>query len=173
MIKRLFLGISPSPTQANLLARNQLLVNTDGHVIPRENFHVTICFLGQVDGRQQTQLVDALDQLNRQGKLKRFSVDLETVVWWQKAKVICQAGKAQDLALLELHQRCQGLSSELNLHQSEHRFTPHISLFRKARKYTPVQITPLKITAQDLCLYQSVSSDNGVSYPVVHSWRLS
>ena len=172
MIKRLFLGVSPTQDQAQILAHTQSLISTDGRAIPKDNFHVTLYFLGQVDELQQTQLINALNQLNAQNKLKRFSVDLEAIEWWQKPKVICQAGTAKDFALIELYKTCRQLSHELNLHQSEHPFTPHITLFRKAREYSPRQIPPLTITAHELHLYHSVSGENGVSYPIIHSWPL-
>ncbi|QYJ85633.1 RNA 2',3'-cyclic phosphodiesterase [Shewanella mesophila] len=173
MIKRLFLGISPSSEQANILAHTQSLISTDGRAIPKDNFHVTLYFLGQVDEQQQTQLIKTLNQLNAQNKLKPFSVDLEAIEWWQKPKVICLAGIAKDPALIKLHQTCRQLSHELNLHQSERLFTPHITLFRKAREYSPQQIAPLTITAHELHLYHSVSSESGISYPIIHSWQLT
>lgn len=172
MLSRLFIGVSPAPKDIQRLTSLQQQLLTDGQAVPRANLHMTLAFLGQVPPAATTQLIDKLDQLSAQQKLHSFSVCLNALTLWQKAKALCLVGPLDDPHLAALQQECQQVATSLGLHHQQHPFTPHITLFRKAKQFTPLAVEPITLNANTLHLYQSVSDNAGVHYPIIQSWPL-
>ncbi|MCG9695690.1 2'-5' RNA ligase family protein [Shewanella sp. Isolate11] len=197
MSKRMFLGVSPTAAQTQTLLSLQQAIKTDGRPVPADNFHMTLSFLGQLTSTQEQALIHALDKLSRQQKLATFNVCLNRLHHWPKPKVLCikadlieelnkekeiktgkEIDKANSSALISLHQQCQRLCDKLDISCGDNPLTPHITLFRKARHYHAVEqqslpVSLIHLQARTLHLYQSLSTDNGVRYPIVHSWPLT
>lgn len=172
MNKRLFLGVSPAPEHIQRLTTLQQTLLTDGQAVPRANLHMTLAFLGQVSPTATTQLIDKLNQLSAQRQLPSFNVCINQLTLWPKAKALCLVGPLDDPHLMALQHDCQQVAASLGLHHQQHPFTPHITLFRKAKKFTPLAVEPITLNANALHLYQSVSDHAGVHYPIMHSWPL-
>ncbi|GIU17658.1 RNA 2',3'-cyclic phosphodiesterase [Shewanella colwelliana] len=172
MLKRLFLGFSPNEVQTTQLLGEQNAIESDGNRVPAANLHLTLAFLGQVNEYQQACLIEQLNHHSTAAKFKRFNVILNEFVHWQKASAICLIGKALDPNLIDLQRRSVTLATDIGLHCSEHDFIPHITLYRKAKRLTAAPPDPLYFAPDTLHLYQSVSTHNGVRYPIVSSWSL-
>ncbi|GIU44652.1 RNA 2',3'-cyclic phosphodiesterase [Shewanella algidipiscicola] len=172
MHNRLFLGVSPAPEHILQLTSLQQTLTTDGQAVPRANLHMTLAFLGQVSPTATTQLIDELNQLSAQRKLSSFSVCLNELILWPKAKALCLVARLDDPHLVALQHLCQQVAANLGLHQQQHPFTPHITLFRKTKQFTPQATEPITLNANTLHLFQSVSDNTGVHYPIMHSWSL-
>ena len=172
-MKRLFLAIAPNAAQLAQLTRLQASLDKQGRLVPRDNLHMTLAFLGQCSDDQQEALCDTLDRLAHQRHLPAFEVTLNTLEHWLKPKIICLKGVARDPRLISLFDLCQGLAQQLGLHTSEHSFTPHITLMRKARVLPELKAPSLTLSGNALHLYHSQSSDQGVQYKVLASWPLT
>ncbi|MCE9677714.1 RNA 2',3'-cyclic phosphodiesterase [Shewanella sp. AS1] len=186
MTKRLFLGFGTTTEQAQALLRLQHSCDCDGRAVPAANFHMTLKFLGQLTLEQEMGLIRGIDQLSQQQKLTRFQLALTQLDLWPKPRVLCLKGDTRrdasgkmdhqspnDHALSSLYQACQTLCQQLDIAGDEHNFTPHITLFRKAKNYHKVKVSPLLLQPTALHLYQSISSETGVRYPILHSWPLT
>ncbi|WP_372872757.1 RNA 2',3'-cyclic phosphodiesterase [Shewanella sp.] len=172
--KRLFLGFSPDNAQTASLQRLQHKlgeVTGTGVDVTPANLHMTLAFLGQADGTQEVALRKEITGLAK----PRFRQQLDTLVHWPGAGVVCLWGKAEDSALIEMFAATQRIAAKLGLHQSEHTFNPHVTLFRKARQFQPPdwQPEPLILTPDALHLYQSQSTATGVQYHILQSWPMT
>jgi len=170
MSKKLFLGIALNKQQIQIIGQLQDNFDTRVRLVPAANLHMTLAFFGQVSGQQQQQLEMQLSALCR----RRFSVTLDTLAYWHKPGVLCIKGQAKDNALLQIVAETQVIAASLGLHKSEHSFTPHITVARKAKNRPAAQLhfDPLVIIPGVIHLFESVSSVQGVSYPILRSWNL-
>lgn len=170
MSKKLFLGIALDKRQSQIICQLQDHIDTALKRVPAANLHMTLAFFGQVSNEQQQQLEMQLSALCRH----RFSVTLDTLTYWQKPRSLCITGEADDKALLQIVAESQSIAASLRLHQSDHSFTPHITVARKAQRLPPLQLNfdPLILTPGTVHLFESVSGAQGVSYPILRSWDL-
>lgn len=223
-MKRLFLGVSPNGAQVEQLLKIQdaLFIashkerdiespgvdgNSDndtpytgvGRSVNKQNFHMTLAFLGAVTDEMQAHLELALDNFNHNNKSQwpAFDVTLDTLTLWRKPQVLCLSGKLDDLNLQLTVDRCRHAAKEAGLFcgktnksktSDELTFTPHITLFRKAKKI-PVShhpqtrllqaeliahsLIPMTLSPQQIHLYESLSTSKGVEYRILRSWTLN
>ncbi|TVP14351.1 RNA 2',3'-cyclic phosphodiesterase [Shewanella sp. KCT] len=172
-MKRLFLAIAPDAAQLEQLTQLQASLDGEGRLVPRDNLHMTLAFLGQCSEAQQEALSESLARLAHQRRLPVFEVTLNTLDHWVKPKIICLKGAARDPGLISLFNQCQRLAQQLGLHTSEHSFTPHITLMRKAKMLPALKAPSLTLSGHALHLYHSQSSEQGVQYKVLASWPLT
>ncbi|WOT05653.1 RNA 2',3'-cyclic phosphodiesterase [Shewanella youngdeokensis] len=169
-VKRVFLGFSLTPQQTAQVQAIQQQLPKSVRLVPARNLHVTLAFLGQVNSSTLDALILAVDALEKPG----FAVSLDLVEHWQQPKILCLKGQASDPSLISLANAGQLLAKQLRLHQSEHEFTPHITLSRKAKMAVHnLSYVPLIMQPTALHLFESFSGNNGVEYPILHSWQLN
>ncbi len=173
MTKKLFLGISLDKQQMLQIGQLQAHFGADVRLVPATNLHMTIAFFGLVSCKTRRKLEKRITALHK----PQFSITLDTLSLWRKPRVLCITGQAQDKALLQIANECQLLASTLNLHPSEHIFSAHITLARKAKKMpqcpaSQLLFSPLIITPSAIHLFESKSCDNGVEYQILRSWNL-
>ncbi|MPY23672.1 2'-5' RNA ligase [Shewanella psychropiezotolerans] len=201
-MQRLFLGISPTKQQVNQLSDIQSQLSAAGHKgygrpVNRNNFHMTLAFLGQTDNDSLARLIKAIDVMACTGGWTKFSITLDKLTLWRKPQVLCLSAPSLTQVSLnpELYcavERCQQIidaiqskspptSSTENgakqLTKPHLHFTPHITLLRKAKllpKQTLMQmgLASITLTPSQMHLYQSVSGERGVEYHILHSWPL-
>ncbi len=222
-MKRLFLGISPTPVQLEQLLQIQdalfnasqkeraiehrgVEASSDNHTpytgvgrrVNKQNFHMTLAFLGAVSDEVQAHLELALDSFNHsnQSQWPAFEVTLDTLTLWRKPQVLCLSGKLDDLNLQLTVDRCWHAAKEAGLFcgktntsktNDEFTFTPHITLFRKAKQipedHLPQtgllqarliahSLIPMTLSPQQMHLYESLSTSTGVEYRILRSWTL-
>ena len=172
-MKRLFLAITPNSAQLDTLTQLQASLDGEGRLVPRDNLHMTLAFLGQCNEAQQEALSETLARLAHQRRLPAFEVTLNTLAHWSEPQILCLKGEARDPQLLSLYNQCQRLAQQLGLHTSEHNFQPHITLKRKAQALPDIKSPSLTLKGHALHLYHSRSSEQGVQYEIVASWTLT
>ncbi|MFT5789807.1 MAG: 2'-5' RNA ligase [Shewanella sp.] len=167
--KRVFLGFSLTPQQTLQIEAIQLQLPLSVRLVPRDNLHMTLAFLGQASNETIDVLINSVDAINK----PRFKVRLDLIEHWQKPKILCLKGAASDPNLMALANTAQLLAQQLSLHQSEHHYNPHITLSRKATAaVSDVTYQPLLLQPTTLHLFQSFAGADGVEYPILHSWPL-
>ncbi|BAJ03588.1 2'-5' RNA ligase family protein [Shewanella violacea] len=201
-MQRLFLGVSPTKQQVNQLCDIQSLLKAAGHKgygrpVNRNNFHMTLAFLGQTHDACLAQLIKAIDLMAHTDGWTKFSITFDKLTLWRKPQVLCLS--APSLTQVSLNpdlyyavEHCQRIihsiqsksapSSSIDngveqLTRPHLHFTPHITLLRKAKllpKETLMQLglTPITLTPNQMHLYQSVSGERGVEYHILQSWPL-
>lgn len=170
--RRLFFGVAPSAAQIEQL--REVLIQLPASLKPvlENNLHLTLRFLGQVTQPQALALCQQLDTYSQLLALPAFAVRLEQLECWAGPKVLCLAGAVEDPALASLDALLDQLALQQDLGARQHPLRPHISLARHARKVPPLAYTPITLIANNLHLYHSESTADGVRYRVLASWPL-
>jgi 2'-5' RNA ligase len=167
---------------ARLLARS-----VDGRFVPRENYHVTVAFLGEIDEAEAAAAVAALDVVGRvaappaevdEVRNARAEVPLEAVGLGSfregKTRTLYLALR-RDPGLMQLAEdvreelRARGLSFD------EKGFLPHVTLARRARMSVDnlgELAFPLPARASRLTLYRSLLARDGATYKPLYSIEL-
>ena len=173
MTKKLFLGITLDKQQLLQLQQLQGHLGSDVRRVPTTNLHITLAFFGLVSNKTQRKLEKQLSALRKPA----FSVTLNKLSHWKKPKILCVTGQTKDNALLQIAKECQLLAAALNLPSSEHIFSAHITLARKAHKLPQcpaeqLYFEPLVINPDAIHLFESKSCEKGVEYQILRSWPL-
>lgn len=95
--------------------------------IDRENYHITLRFIGEVDGGMERELIDALNgvrcdhmELRLKG-VDHFGGSKPRALW---------AGVEDDGTLRDLHSAQERLCQQLGIAPEQRKFTPHVTLAR-------------------------------------------
>lgn len=140
------------------------------YAIVPANYHITLCFLGNITHRQHDTLISQLDNI----ELPPFSFSLDTCGIWNGPKILFAAPSSVPNDLLALAKATRKAARAAAIEIENKPYRPHVTLVRKA---TPALPLPLYSPSIDICvdtfhLFESVSSAQGVSYPIRHSWSL-
>ena len=168
---RLFLAIPLPPDILRVVstARTQLeQFGARGRLVPRENYHITLHFLGETDA-----LVDAADALReavrdirpfvlRLGEYGSFKTDGSHTGF---ISVSCDSDE-----LNRLYESLESALWERGFSKNRGRLTPHITLGRKIEGDEGFALPPFKaaFTANTVVLYESRSDHGQMIYTPIH-----
>ena len=132
--KRLFLALWPDPATRNRLAATQKSLARNHRLrhakpVSTENIHLTLHFLGDVAEARIAQLETCLTNV----RATPFCLNIDRWGYFPKAGV-CWIGATNtpDELVLLLEQTAACVANAIENYRQP-RFTPHITLFRKAR----------------------------------------
>ena len=157
--------------------------------IDKQNFHVTLAFLGFVNKDQQANLEKLISQQHNliQQQLKSLVEETKTLTlllskvgYFKTAQVLHLMPMVCPDWLIYLNKTLVELSFNCDISIENNGYQPHLSLYRKAKyslsntnktleKTTFKQ--PLSITS--FSLYHSYSSEIGVRYEPVKTWKIN
>lgn len=173
---RAFIAIDP-PTEfaddAAAVAR-VLSASVEGRFLPRDTYHLTLAFLGDVTDAQASRAMDALDAacaeagpiaLSPEG-LGKFGRATDATLW---------LGIAKTPALESLAARLREGLAARDVPFDEKTFLPHITLARRARipkGRLPHLAFPLPVQATTATLYKSTLAREGALYKPLYSAHL-
>ena len=131
---RTFIALEPPAAFADEAAgvARTLSRAVEGRFLPRESYHLTLAFLGEVDDAGAARAMDALDEacagrgpvpLRPEG-LGKFGRASDATLW---------LGIADDPALTGLAAAVRDALAARGLPFDEHPFRPHLTLARRAR----------------------------------------
>lgn len=170
--RRLFFAFWPTDEfRAELVAATQKLArDSGGRVIPPENLHVTLLFLGQVANARFDAVQQAADAFTHAPALE-LSFDRAEV--WGRANLLALTTSTTPPAAAALADKLgQSLRDELS-EKSEHDFRPHITLARDLpRRRRPEPTQPLLMQVNDFVLVESRPGPGGSQYSVLRRWPL-
>ncbi len=147
--------------------------------IDKDNYHITLRFIGDVDERTANEVADALDTINRQ----RFEVSLAglDVFGGDRPRSIFVPVKSNP-ALNELHAEQERMMRRLGLPAEPRKFTPHVTLARLTREAYPRAVAdylairafwmPRTFTAARFVLFSSKDSVGGGPYILEEDYPL-
>ena len=156
---RLFIAINLSPEMKNALTAAQRAMyhrGVRGNFTPEENLHLTLAFIGEYPSADA--VMDALSSVT----FTPFNLALDGVgrfgeLWW--------AGLRESAALTAVVRRVRRALAESGIPFDRKRFTPHITLIRKAsRDAAGITIAPITMTARTVSLMSSRRGRNGMIY---------
>src|ERR1700693_2225364 len=126
---RLFFAANPDPVAREQIAAASpsLSLQPGARRVPRENYHMTLVFLGDVAASQ----LPVMLKVGAAQKERAFSITFDEYEYWPKSRVMVAAAR---LIPAELHRLWRQLHHELARHgcalESE-RLRPHVTLARK------------------------------------------
>lgn len=137
----------------------------------RDKFHLTLLYLGEVDGRVHREVVDALQRL----RSPRFTLTLKGVGVFppRGAPTSVWAGVAEAEAVGLLKQRVDGCLRGVEFERDRRKFAPHVTLARLTDTPEEAVVAYLSahvlfrsetFTVDRVLLYSSVRSAKGSSY---------
>lgn len=149
---------------------NNLAGTSTPYAIVPANYHLTLCFLGNITHRQHETLISQLYDI----ELSPFSFTLDTCGVWNGPKILFAAPSSVPNQLIQLAKATRKAARTAAIEVENKPYRPHVTLVRKA---TPALPPPLYSPSIDIRidafhLFESVSSPNGVHYPIRHSWPL-
>ena len=156
---RLFIAINLSPEMKNALTDAQRAMyhrGVRGNFTPEENLHLTLAFIGEYPSADA--VMDALSSVT----FTPFDLALDGVgrfgeLWW--------AGLRESAALTAVVRRVRRALAESGIPFDRKRFTPHITLIRKAsRDAAGITIAPETLTVRTVSLMSSRRGRNGMIY---------
>ena len=156
---RLFIAINLSPEMKNTLTDAQRAMyhrGVRGNFTPEENLHLTLAFIGEYPSADA--VMDALSSVT----FTPFDLALDGVgrfgeLWW--------AGLRESAALIAVVRRVRRALAEGGIPFDRKRFSPHITLIRKAsRDAAGIAIAPETMTVHAISLMSSRRGRNGMIY---------
>jgi len=168
--QRLFFALWPdeSVREQIALAAASVLTHPQASVVPIDNYHLTIAFLGAVSPATVPDIITSAHSV----RFAPFELVLQQGGYWQRARVtwLAPAGCPQSLATLvdDLWNKLAGLGLTLDSRQ----FRPHLTLAQDADEVASVQLmAPLRWRVQSFALLESTPGSVGPVYSVLEEFH--
>ncbi|MCG7536127.1 RNA 2',3'-cyclic phosphodiesterase [Pseudoalteromonas sp. OOF1S-7] len=172
MAKRLFFGIGlDEHSQAHIDAWLQAQIRARKAPTRRQNWHLTLAFLGQVEAPQEAELVTFARQL----QVPAFSLNFAHTGYWAGNGIFYLRPEPVPLALRGLAEPLRALGAKLGLHCDRQPFAPHITLFRghKGEPEVHAPVAPFTLQVKAFHLYHSYRcAAQGLIYRPLQSFHL-
>lgn len=168
---RVFFAAVPDPAaRERIAAASQLLsLERGARRVPRENYHLTLAFVGEVAASQ----VPLMLKVGTAQRERAFSVTFDAYEYWPKPGVIVAAAR---LIPDGLHRLWRQLHRELAGHDwalESKPLRPHVTLARKVSQPAVLQaMSAFEWRVRDFCLMCSDTSGSQPAYTVVDTWSL-
>lgn len=159
---RLFIAINLSSQIKEELINAQNVMydhGVRGNYTSEENMHLTLAFIGDYPDPQP--VLDALSDV----EFTPFDISLDGIgsfgdLWW--------AGINESVPLESVARRVRRALADHDIPFDKKRFSPHITLIRKATNNMPgVQVHPKGMTVEEIALMRSERGRNGMIYTEV------
>jgi 2'-5' RNA ligase len=162
---RLFFALWPDPTLRERVANvaAALRLETTARRVPRENYHVTLAFMGEVASAE----LAALRQLGRSQRAFANEIRFDACEYWKGAQAIVAVARQAPEAVSELANKLVRSSIV------EPALRLHVTLARKvAQAPVPQAMSPFEWDARSFSLVRSDTSLAHSVYTVVDTWPL-
>ena len=167
---RLFFALDFNEEFKQQLADWRLSLALQGHWIEKENFHLTLMFLGNIKNHQVFDIVDLIQP----PQIKPFTLTAENIGFFPRNHILfATISKGTEEALQLMSALQQQLKPLDFIKHNKRRQQPHITLSREATMASDI-LTNTSISTQipDFVLMESITIKSGVYYEVVESWPL-
>jgi 2'-5' RNA ligase len=168
---RLFFAVWPDTATQECLAAAAAAVDygAGAQLVSRENYHLTLAFVGEV---AESHLPD-LQTIGRELRSPGFTLKFDAYEYWPKPEVVVCAAREIPGALAEIWERLHGNLAAHNLAQNPKRLRPHTTLARKVSQ-APVwtAMSEFAWIAREFSLVRSDTTGTRSVYTVVDTWPL-
>lgn len=181
---RLFVGLWPPDEVRGQLLKvgKQMHAALAGRLTRAETIHLTLAFIGNLDRARVPELVDGLAGIRMPG----FELLFDQARCWNHNKIGYLSPSTSPQALFDLVCELEAALDRLSVPFDRRPYKPHITLIRKAEcpKRIPAEgrdsvspgwgdFVPIRWSAEDFVLVESVLSSSGAAYRVVARIPLS
>ena len=163
---RLFIAINLSDAMKDALSATQDEMydqGVRGNFTPRENMHLTLAFIGEYPDKEK--VMEALSSVT----FSSFAISLSGMgcfrdLWW--------AGMEESVPLAAMVRRIRRALAENGIPFDRKRFSPHITLIRKADGTMPgIQIDKISMPVEHISLMRSDRGKRGMIYTEIGEIR--
>ena len=180
---RLFVAVEiPEEATGGLVAwqRDFLAVDRALRLVPREQLHITLIFLGQKSEEELVRVSGQLDELADEDPLTSFEAAATAMVGLPKGRtprVIAASIEEPAGRLKSIHGRLAAALARKQLFQSQRRqFFPHVTIARARGRVRldldQMQPEPVKFTAVRITLYNSILKSSGAIHQALKTVQL-
>ena len=168
--KRLFFALWPDPEIAGKLHRlaNAAGEGRGGRVMRQDTLHLTLAFLGEVDGARIPRLAAVASAI----AVPAFRFRLDRLGYWQHHHILWAGCGEQPVALLRLVHQLQDRLRAAGLRVDNTPFTPHVTLVRNFQCKAPPMPNEIEWPVAEFALVESLQSAQGVGYHSLSRWPL-
>lgn len=169
--ERLFFALWPDPAVSTALAAaGRAAPAGDGRVIPPERIHLTLAFLGNVDGPGRACLEAAAGRVTP----PPFELVLRRTGWWRRSRVMWAGPEVVPPELTLLVGRLREVVGGCGLAVESRPFAAHVTLARNVRRGSRgVLEPPIRWPVDGFALVRSVTDRHGPHYTTVARWPLT
>lgn len=162
MTKRLFIGLSINNKDICRIEQWRIANGIETlHNIPRENYHITLAFLGHVSNEAYRLLSERIKNLT----MPRVELTLDQLEYWSKPKILCLTASHVPTELQQLVAKLWEILEPLGYRNQYAAYSPHITLCRKAPHLTQPNIQDsFTLSFEHFSLFESRSTAIGVRY---------
>ena len=142
--------------------------------IMRDNFHITLAFLGQLSTKQKTYLIEQANEIQQQLVITKQDMELtiDELGFFKKPQVLYFGFSSFPPPFEHLADKLSKQALRIGLYQETRKYKAHISIARKAKQLTEVAEFSIPITIDSFSLYLSQSTEHGVVYSPVKTWSI-
>ncbi|MFZ2650880.1 MAG: RNA 2',3'-cyclic phosphodiesterase [Burkholderiaceae bacterium] len=168
---RLFFALWPDARARARLAHwgHELHAVCGGRLIPAENLHITLAFLGNVEPARVAQV----EQAGGDVAPRACSLVLDQPGYWRRNRIAWAGASVVPAELQELATRLRSALSRSDIGFDAKDFVPHLSLLRDAREPRTIPaLAPIAWRLDSFVLVQSVSLPRGSRYEIRKVWTV-
>ena len=161
--KRLFFALWPDARQRERLTSfvTPEARHIEGRRVPRENWHVTLAFIGAFPEAKTDALLARSAELHVEPVRLRF----DRIEYWARARIACLAPLTIPAALERLVAALNELLTEFGHRPEDRQYRPHLTLARAARPFATERLAqPLTLEWSEFELVESIHEQGGVRY---------
>jgi RNA 2',3'-cyclic 3'-phosphodiesterase len=164
---RLFYALWPdNATRTTLM---QLQAPLRGRIVPYENLHLTLAFLGQ----QPVSRLPALKEILLRLDTPASELVIDRVSYFSRNKIVWAGTHETPPGMLKLYRELtEALINQGVAFNEQHAFKPHITLARDALPPPDLAFAPLRWRAHKVALVRSDNDAQGSRYEVIASRSL-
>ncbi|MCP4287442.1 MAG: RNA 2',3'-cyclic phosphodiesterase [Gammaproteobacteria bacterium] len=169
-ITRLFLALWPDQVTRERLAGIQgQFSGRPGRFNHPQDLHITLVFLGPVAEERMSSVIDAVERVS----LKPFSLSIDRVADWKRPRILWCGPTNTPPPLVQLVADLEKALSDCGFPPEKRRYTPHVTLVRKAPPIEAGQLKqPIVWSVDSMVLVCSGGQSPGPRYGVLKKWRM-
>jgi len=171
---RLFFALWPDEDLRAGVKKNiqPYIQNHPAKIVPVNNWHVTLAFLGNVSSETKACLQQQAGLLEG----KRFTLQLDQFGYFERARVAWLGCNDVPHEMAALFDKLNVALAPCGYQPDFKKFVPHMTLLRKASKGLAAQdVKPITWPVNEFVLVESVPTEpieKGVIYNVINRWQL-
>lgn len=169
--ERLFFALWPTSRQQRDWAAlaQQLLPPDRGRLLPPQNLHLTLLYLGELDAETRQALAAKVDTIHAPG----FELRLERFGHWRRPQVLWWGPRDTPGVLQQLVEDLRRAARACGLEVESRPYQAHLTLARKVRRNPGrLQAEPQTWSVNAFVLARSSLLPEGAHYDILRRWQL-
>ena len=169
-MNRLFFALWPDDALRQKIDAMQPADNESaGRRVIKENYHITLAFMGEVTDRQW----ERLEMNAATFQFPAFDLQLDQLGHWEHAQVLWLGCRHTPKGLQTLVDGLKQMLHQVGLPTEQREYHPHLSLRRKLPQGPATQrVEPIEWPVREFVLSRSIIHSSGPEYQVISRWPL-